>query len=73
MFNLTDAQKEASKNKAIKSKESFIYLLSLQLGIDPEQIDLTSNIEVLDESAENYASSVILYNAIEDLKRLKNI
>lgn len=71
MFNLTDEQKAKAKANAIKSKEIFIYSLSLKLGIDPDSISLESNINLPDESAHNYASHIVLYNAIEDLKTLK--
>lgn len=71
MFNLTDEQKAKAKANAIKSKEIFIYSLSLKLGIDPDSISIESNISLPDQAAQNYASHVVLYNSIEDLKALK--
>jgi hypothetical protein len=71
MFNLTDSQKEKAKQNALKAKEMFIYQLSLRLAIDPDAIDLDENIQLPEESVENYSSYVVLYNAIEDLKKIK--
>jgi|Laugresu1bdmlbdd_1035124.scaffolds.fasta_scaffold353421_1 hypothetical protein len=71
MFNLTDSQKEKAKQNALKAKEIFIYQLSLRLAIDPDSIDFDSNINLPEESSENYSSYVVLYNAIEDLKKIK--
>ena len=71
MFNLTDSQKEKAKQNALKAKEMFIYQLSLMLAIDPDAIDLDENIQLPEESVENYSSYVVLYNAIEDLKKIK--
>lgn len=72
MFNLTVEQKAKAKAQAIKSKEIFIYSLSVRLGIDPDSISLESNISLPDESVPNYASHIVLYNAIEDLRRLRS-
>jgi hypothetical protein len=71
MFNLTDSQKEKAKQNALKAKEIFIYQLSLRLAIDPDSIDFDSNINLPEESSENYSSYVVLYNAIEDLKKIR--
>lgn len=72
MFNLTDQQKAKAKANAIKSKEIFIYSLSVRLGIDPDSISIESNISLPDESAHNYASHIVLHNAIEDLRKLRS-
>jgi hypothetical protein len=71
MFNLTDSQKEKAKQNALKAKEIFIYQLSLRLAIDPDSIDFDSNINLPEESSENYSSYVVLYNALEDLKKIR--
>jgi len=72
MFNLTDAQKQKAKQNALKAKEIFIYQLALRLAIDPDSIDINSNITLPEEeSTENYSSYVVLYNAIEDLKKIR--
>lgn len=73
MFNLDDAKKIKIKQEALLLKEEFVYQMSIRLGIDPDAIDFESNISLPEQSSELYPASVILFNAIEDVKRLRGI
>lgn len=73
MFNLEDTKKIKIKQEALLLKEEFVYQMSIRLGIDPDTIDFESNIPLPEQSSELYPTSVILFNAIEDVKRLRGI
>lgn len=80
MFNLSEEQKAKAKANSIKAKETVLYKLLLDLGIDPDLIPVDGNIEVPSEEeavypfslgALKYAPSIVAYNLIEEIKSLR--
>ena len=80
MFNLSEEQKATAKANTIKAKETVLYRLLLDLGIDPDSIPVDGNIPAPNEQdaaypsslgALKYAPSIVAYNLIEEIKSLR--
>ena len=80
MFNLSEEQRAKAKANSIKAKETVLYKLLLDLGIDPDSIPVDGNIPVPSEAdaayplslgALKYAPSIVAYNLIEEIKSLR--
>jgi len=80
MFNLSEEQKAKAKQNSIKAKETILYKLLLDLGIDPDSIPVDGNIDIPGEEVAAYplklgalklAPSIVAYNLIEEIRALR--